>query len=72
MNLLLMRDGYPPVVIGPEHRVRYLDSLQKLQLEADREPYQTFLYERLEASLDNYLERVGRRSVDLRSSGVES
>lgn len=60
MNLLLMRVGYPPVVIGPEHRVEYLDSLQKLQLEEDSGPYEDFLYERLEASLDDWLEKMQR------------
>jgi Fic family protein len=55
MNLLLMKDGYPPVVIGPEHRVPYLDSLQKLQMENERAPYTEFMYSRLEASLDYHL-----------------
>jgi Fic family protein len=59
-ELLLMRAGYPPVVIGPEHRVEYLDSLQRLQLEQDSGPYEQFSYERLEASLEDWLNRVGR------------
>ena len=64
MNLLLMRAGYPPVVIGPEHRVQYLDVLQELQLDHDREPYEEFLYERLETSLGDHLRRV--RGADAR------
>lgn len=48
MNLLLMKDRYPPVVIGPEHRVQYLDSLQKPQAVE-------FMYSRLEESLDYHL-----------------
>jgi Fic family protein len=58
MNLSLMRAGYSPVVIGPKHRVQYLDSLQKLQLEQDSRSYKQFLYERLEASLEDYLARL--------------
>ena len=27
MNLLLLRAGYPPVVIGPEHRQPYIDPI---------------------------------------------
>jgi cell filamentation protein, protein adenylyltransferase len=55
MNLLLMKDRYPPVVIGPEHRVQYFDSLQKLQTESDGGAYMEFMYGRLEASLDYHL-----------------
>ncbi|HEX3681013.1 MAG TPA: Fic family protein [Bryobacteraceae bacterium] len=59
MNLLLMRAGYSPMVIGPEHRVEYLDRLQKLQLENDRSEYERFMYERSEASLEDWLTRLG-------------
>jgi Fic family protein len=38
MNLLLMRAGYPPVVVGPEHRATYIDALQDLQLREDAKP----------------------------------
>jgi len=55
MNLVLLRAGYPPVVIGPEHRVAYIDALQDLQLRNDPEPYRRFMAERLEASLDHHL-----------------
>ncbi|MBV9267793.1 MAG: Fic family protein [Acidobacteriaceae bacterium] len=58
MNLLLLRAGYAPVVIGPEHRIRYLDSLQALQLHGHEEPYKQFLYERLESGLDEHLRRL--------------
>ncbi len=60
MNLLLMRAGFPPVVIGPEHRSAYIDALQALQLRADAEPYQRLMIERLEASLDHHLAMLRR------------
>ena len=60
MNLLLMRAGFPPMVIGPEHRSAYIDVLQALQLRADAEPYQHFMVERLEASLDHHLAMLRR------------
>jgi Fic family protein len=53
MNLLLIQAGYPPVVIGPEHRVAYIDTLQALQLRSDPKRYQRFMTERLAASLDH-------------------
>src|SRR5205085_354149 len=60
MNLLLMRAGYPPVVIGPEHRAAYIDALQALQLRGDPGPYGQFMAERLEASVDHHLETLER------------
>ena len=58
MNLILLRAGYPPVAIAPEHRIRYLEAIQNLQLEYLDEPYRQFLYERLEAALDEHLSRL--------------
>jgi Fic family protein len=60
MNLLLIQAGYPPVVIGPEHRAAYIDALQALQLRSDPEPYQRFMTERLAASLDHHLAMLER------------
>lgn len=60
MNLMLMQAGYPPIVIGPEHRAAYIDALQALQLENDPRPYERFMTERLEASLDHHLAMVTR------------
>jgi Fic family protein len=59
-NLLLMRAGYPPVVIGPEQRARYIDALQALQLHGDPAGYEALMAERLEASLDHHLDLLGR------------
>ena len=60
MNLVLMRAGFPPVVIGPEHRAAYIDALQALQLRGDPQPYQRFMTERLEASLEHRLAMLER------------
>jgi Fic family protein len=60
MNLLLMKAGYPPVVIGPEHRVAYIDALQDMQLHGDAAPYERFMIERLEASLDHQIDMLER------------
>jgi Fic family protein len=55
MNLELMRGGYPPIIIHPEHRPDYIDSLEKAQLTGDSTDFKNFLLERLESSLDEYL-----------------
>ncbi len=60
MNLVLLRAGYPPVVIGPEHRIEYIDALQAWQLAGDRSPYGRFMSARLEASLDHHLAMLTR------------
>lgn len=55
MNVVLLKSGYPPVVIGPEQRVEYIYGLEALQLRGDAQPYRTFMAGRLEASLDRHL-----------------
>ena len=55
MNLVLMRGGYPPVVIGPEQRVGYIDGLDALTVGRDATAYRQFMRERLDASLDHHL-----------------
>ena len=58
MNLVLFRAGYPPLVIRPEDRPDYLDSLEQRQLTGDGVAFATLLFERLDASLERYLEAV--------------
>lgn len=60
MNLVLFKAGYPPVVIGPEHRVDYIDGLQALQLAGNPAPYDEFMAALLEASLDHHLGTLTR------------
>jgi len=63
MNLLLMQAGYPPVVIGPEHRAAYVEALERMQQQNDGEPYRHFMSERLEASLDHQLMMLRRATA---------
>jgi Fic family protein len=56
MNLILLRAGYPPVVIGPEQRPDYIDALETRRAAGDAEPYRRFMAARLGASLDHHLE----------------
>jgi Fic family protein len=55
MNLLLLREGFPPVAIGPADRKAYLDTLEQASTRDDLKPIQAFLYQRLDATLANYL-----------------
>ncbi len=55
MNLLLLRAGYPPVVILPEDRPAYHQCLAAVQLSGNRAEYHAFLYLQLEQSLDRHL-----------------
>jgi Fic family protein len=55
LNLLLMKQGYPPLVIRPEDRLEYIESIEKSQLHGDTSDYESFMLSRLDASLDDYL-----------------
>ena len=56
MNLILLKAGYPPVVIGPEQRPDDIDALEIRRTTGDAEPYRRFMAARLSASLDHHLE----------------
>jgi Fic family protein len=55
MNLMLLRGGYPPVAVRPEDRKTYLDTLEHASMREDLAPFQTFMHERLDATLGEYL-----------------
>jgi Fic family protein len=55
MNLLLLRGGYPPVAIRPEDRKTYLDTLEHASMRDDIKPFQTFMHQRLDRTLAEYL-----------------
>lgn len=58
MNLVLIRGGYVPVAVRPEDRKTYLDALEHASLTEDRSAFYTFMYDRLDATLDEYLEAL--------------
>jgi cell filamentation protein, protein adenylyltransferase len=55
MNLTLIRGGYPPIAIRPEDRLRYIRALQESQAGLGASTLSILLYERLDATLDDYL-----------------
>ena len=55
MNVLLLRGGYPPVAVRPEDRKAYLDALEHASMREDLTLFQTFMHQRLDATLVEYL-----------------
>jgi Fic family protein len=55
MNLILIRGGYPPVAVRPEDRPSYIRALQQSQAGHGSENFDHLLYERLDATLGEYL-----------------
>jgi Fic family protein len=55
MNLILIRGGYPPVAVRPEDRLDYIRGLQEEQAGQGTERFNALLYNRLDATLREYL-----------------
>lgn len=56
MNLVLIRGGYPPVALRPQDRPAYITALQQAQATGDATSFGRLLLERLDATLDDYLD----------------
>ena len=59
MNLILIKGGFPPIAVRPEDRLAYLQALQELQAGHGDEAFVRLLYERLDATLAEYLSALG-------------
>ncbi len=55
MNLILLRGFYPPIAIRPEDRPAYIQALQQAQAGQGIENFERLLYERLDATLAEYV-----------------
>ncbi len=55
MNLVLIRAGYPPVAVRPIDRPAYIAALQTAQAGQGAGMFDRLLYERLDATLDEYI-----------------
>lgn len=55
MNLILIRGGYPPIAVRVEDRLAYIQALQHAQASGGSESFDALLYERLNATLGDYL-----------------
>ncbi|HXN47581.1 MAG TPA: Fic family protein [Bryobacteraceae bacterium] len=59
MNLILIRGGYPPIAVRPEDRTAYIRALQAAQAGQGAGSFDQLLYERLDATLAEYLSAFG-------------
>lgn len=59
MNLILLRCGFPPASIRPEHRLAYLRALQDAQAGGSDAAFMRLMYDRLEAALDETIAALG-------------
>lgn len=53
MNLILIRGGYPPIVVRREDRPGYLGALERSQAGRGTETFDTLLYERLRGTMQS-------------------
>ncbi len=59
MNLILIRGGYPPIAVRPQDRLNYIRALQQAQAGRGMDAFTRVLYERLDATLGEYLSAFG-------------
>lgn len=58
MNLILLKNGYPPALIRKRDRLKYILSLEKAQLGGSKEDYYQIINEAINRSLDIYLKSI--------------
>lgn len=64
MNLLLMQAGYPPALIKKEHRLKYINAIERGQLYGEMEDYYGVIYEGVENSMQIYLKALEGKAVE--------
>jgi len=62
MNLILMQSGYPPAIIRPKDRLRYISGLEQAQLGGSIDDFDNFIGEATERSLDIYLKALDQEA----------
>ena len=62
MNLILIRGRYPPIAVRPEDRATYIRCLQEAQSGEGSGNFHALLYDRLNATLDDYLSTLEQTS----------
>lgn len=58
MNLILLRNGFPPAIIRKRDRLEYIMSLEKAQLGGSKDDYEQIITEAINRSLDIYLKSI--------------
>ena len=62
MNLLLLQENYPLVIIDVKDCATYIQTIQKA-IQGDAEEYYTFIYAAIEYSLDEYLKAAAESDM---------
>lgn len=58
LNLILLQNNYPPVIIHPEDRRVYVTSLEKAQTGGSKDEYEKFMLEAVLKSAEEYLKSI--------------
>ena len=64
MNLYLMRNGYPPVIILRAERKKYIRTIIQGQVENNQIPFVNFVAKAVERSLDIYFDSLGMETKE--------
>lgn len=64
MNLILMQHGYPPAIIAPKDRLKYIKSLEKAQMGGSLEDYLHLVHQAVQHSLKIYLKALEQESPE--------
>lgn len=64
MNLLLMQAGYPPIIVSPKDRLKYIKALEKAQLGEGYEDYTALMYKLLDKSLNLYMKAITQQAPE--------
>jgi len=69
LNLFLMRNGYPPVIILQAERKKYIRTIIEGQLMNNYSPFVNFVAKAVERSLDIHLDSLGTESEEYLTLG---
>jgi Fic family protein len=63
MNLILLQNGYTPVVIQNKERINYLDAIESWQQNRNKEKFYEIVIHYEKESLEKYLETIKKRII---------
>jgi excisionase family DNA binding protein len=69
LNLYLMRNGYPPVILLRAERKKYIRTIMESRMEGDITPFANFVAKAVERSLDIHLDAFGTEQKEYLTLG---
>lgn len=67
MNLILMQHGYPPAIITPKDRLKYIKSLEKAQTGGAIDDYLRIIYAAVRRSLEIYIKAIFQKAPEVQN-----